>query len=241
MPPKWIEAKLTEIKPVTDKIRNFYLTLNDEDRFGFLPGQFVTFDLPVSEKRLQRWKSYSIANRPDGSNTLEFCIVHLDGGLGSGYLFNEVQPGSLLRFKGPDGIFTLKEPIDYDLVMLCTGTGVAPFKSMLDHIFHHNIPHRQLHLIFGTRKEEDILYRKEFEEYAAVHPEFRYDVVLSRQENWPGYKGHIHQVYLKEYAETRPDVRFMICGWSQMSDQATEYLTQKCGYEKSQVHCELYG
>ncbi|GAB1397441.1 hypothetical protein MASR1M65_22200 [Saprospiraceae bacterium] len=57
MPPKWIEAKLTEIKPVTDKIRNFYLTLNDEDRFGFLPGQFVTFDLPVSEKRLQRWKS----------------------------------------------------------------------------------------------------------------------------------------------------------------------------------------
>lgn len=241
MPAKWIEAKVINITSVTNRIRKFYLQLNEEECFSFLPGQFITFDLPISEKRLQRWKSYSIANRPDGSNVLELCIVHLDGGLGSGYFFDEVVVGTVLKFKGPDGVFTLTEPLDYDLVMLCTGTGVAPFKSMIDHIFHNNIPHKKLHLIFGTRKEEDIVYRKEFEEYAASHPEFSYDIVLSQQTDWPGHKGHIHQVYMKEYEQTRADLKFMICGWNQMTDQAVENLTHKCNYPAKQVHCELYG
>lgn len=241
MPVTWYNGRVVEIIPVSDKIKRFFLVIDEVDSFHFYAGQFITFDLPISEKRLNRWKSYSIASRPDDSNIIELCIVHMEGGSGSGYFFNEVTVGTLLKFKGPDGAFILKQPIDHDLVLLCTGTGVAPFKSMLDHIFYNNIPHRKIHLIFGTRHEKDILYRKEFEYYAGASDSFTYDVVLSREPAWKGLKGHIHQVYLEKYAGPRPDVRFMICGWSKMIDEAIANLLLECKYDRSQIHYELYG
>jgi ferredoxin-NADP reductase len=241
MPTTWYEGQVIEIKSVSQKIKRFFIVLPDVATFDFEPGQFITFDLPISDKRTNRWKSYSIANAPDGSNILELCIVHLEGGSGSGYFFNDVKVGSVLKFKGPDGAFVLRQPLDFDLVLLCTGTGVAPFKSMVDHIFFNKIPFKKIHLIFGTRKEEDIIYRQEFESYAAVNNNFTYDVVLSKEANWEGKKGHIHQVYLEKYAESRPDLKFMICGWSKMIDEAVANLLITCKYERSQVQYELYG
>jgi CDP-4-dehydro-6-deoxyglucose reductase len=241
MPTKWFEGTVIEIDQISEKVRKYFVKLSEPESFQYEAGQFVTFDLPVSEKRLQRWRSYSIANRPDNSNILEFCIVYLDGGIGSGFFFNEVKIGSVLKFKGPDGAFVLKIPIEYDLVLLCTGTGVAPFKSMLDHIFFHNIPHRNIHLIFGTRKEEDIIYRNEFEAYASSKKDFIYDVVLSQEPNWHGIKGHIHQVYLQKYDVPRSDIKFMICGWSKMIDEAVANLLITSKYDRTQIHYELYG
>ncbi len=241
MPTTWYQAQVTQIINVSSKIKRFILSIDDNEVFLFEAGQFITFDLPISEKRLNRWRSYSIASRPDGTNKIELCIVHLEGGGGSAYFFTEVKIGTLLKFKGPDGSFTLKQPIDYDLVMLCTGTGIAPFKSMLDHIFFHNITHKNIHLIFGTRKETDIIYRQELQTLASEQESLTYDVVLSQEPLWHGKKGHIHQVYLEQYGDTRPDVKFMICGWSKMVDEAVANLLVKCNYDRTQIHFELYG
>lgn len=238
---KWYDGKVLEVRQQGTRIKHFIIEVITEEVFDFKAGQFVTFDLPISEKRLQRWRSYSIANRPDQSNQIELCIVYTPGGVGSAYFFNEVEVGTILKFKGPDGAFVLREPLDFDLIMLCTGTGVAPFKSMLEHIYHENVPHKKLHLIFGTRFKEDILYRKEFEQMSKDHPEFYYDIVLSKEEGWNGYNGHIHQVYTKQYAELRPDVKFYICGWSQMIDEAVANLIIKTQYDRTQILYELYG
>lgn len=198
-------------------------------------------DLPIGEKRLQRWRSYSIANPPDHSKLLEFCIVNAEEGLGSKYLFEEVREGSTLKFKGPDGGFVLPEKIEKDLVLICTGTGIAPFRSMIWDLKKNHKPHRNIHLIFGTREESGILYRDEWEEIRQSTPGFSYDVALSRQENWPGWKGYVHQIYLEKYTSPRPDVDFYICGWSNMIDEAVAKLLLQLKYERSQIHYELYG
>ncbi len=72
-------------------------------------------------------------------------------------------------------------------------------------------------------------------------PGFRYDVALSRQENWSGSKGHVHQIYLDQYASPRPDLDFYLCGWSNMIDEAVANLLVQLKYERSQIHYELYG
>ena len=241
MPTTWHDGIVRSIASPAPHIRNFQVEVPALQSFDFQAGQFITLDLPIGEKRLQRWRSYSIANPPDGSNQLELCIVNSPEGLGTTYLFEQIQAGSVLKFKGPDGGFVLPETIEKDLVFICTGTGIAPFRSMILDLIKTGKPHRNIHLIFGTREESGILYRAEFEALKAELPGFKYDVALSRQADWAGVKGHVHQIYLEQYATPRPDLTFYLCGWSNMIDEAVANLIVKMGYDRSQVHYELYG
>ncbi len=238
---KWYDSKIIKIETESSTTKRIWVEVSDVDRIDFKAGQFVTMDLPIHEKRLKRWRSYSIANSPDGTNVLEFCIVKLEGGAGSTYLLDEAKIGTAIRFKGPDGGFVLPETIDKDLVLICTGTGVAPFRSMIGDLINKKKDFKNIHLIFGTRLEEGILYRKEFEQWEKDIPGFKYSIALSREENWNGHKGYVHPIYLEDHKEIRDDVDFYICGWSNMIDDAVANLLVTLGYDKSQVHYELYG
>lgn len=237
----WYDSKIIRISEESPNTRRFWLKIEGVDSFPFRAGQFVTMDLPIGEKRQQRWRSYSIANAPDGSNVLEFCIVHLDGGLATTYFFEEAALGTPVRFKGPDGNFVLPDPIPHDLILVCTGTGVAPFRSMVWDVFNQKKAYNKIHLIFGTRTADGVLYQSEFESLAQQMPGFRYSVTLSREEKPGFHHGYVHACYLHEYAEKRPDVTFLLCGWSEMVDEAVANLIVKLGYDRSQVKYELYG
>lgn len=241
MPVIWYEGVVRDIQNETPQVRRFWIEIPALQEFSFRSGQFITLDLPIGEKRLHRWRSYSIASRPDGSNLIELCIVRSPDGLGTQYLFEEVQPGSVLKCKGPEGGFVLPEPLHYPVVMVCTGTGIVPFRSMLADLQHRRIAHPPIHLIFGTRTEDSILYRAELEAFARDNPHFQYDIVLSRQPDWPGYQGHVHQVYLEKYPQPDPNLHFYLCGWSNMIDEAVALLFQRLHCQRTQIHYELYG
>ncbi len=241
---KWKEAVITRIEQRTPTVRSFWVAVPELDRLDYRPGQFLTLDLPISERRRERWRSYSIAAAPDGSNEAELCVVHLPGGKGSTWLFEETGVGTELLTKEPGGVFTLPDrPLDFDVVMVCTGTGIAPFRAMLQ----ERLPResRRFHLIFGCRRAEDILYREELAALALKHPNFTYTVTLSREETdqasaFETLPGYVHQVYERDYPTPRPDLRFYLCGWSQMVDEARERLL-KLGHSAEQVILELYG
>ena len=236
---KWYNSKVIDIQEASPTTKRFWLEV--EENVDFIPGQFVTMDLPISDKRLKRWRSYSIANPPDGSNILEFCIVNLEGGLASEYFFNDVDLNTIIKFKGPSGTFTLPELINDDLVLICTGTGVAPYRSMILDLLNSETYHKKIHLIFGTRYENGILYRNEFEKIANQNDWFTYDIALSRQENWNSYKGYIHKIYMEKYNGNTGNKRFYLCGWTQMVDEAVANLLLKLNVDKSYIHYELYG
>ena len=246
---KWYDSHIVKIEIETPTTKRIWVKVETDEPLTYQAGQFVTMDLPISEKRLKRWRSYSIANAPNGLNTeggddeLEFCIVKAENSTGgSKYLCEEASIGTPIRFKGPDGTFVLKQPLDNrDLVFICTGTGIAPFRSMIWDIYNQQIPHRKIHLIFGARYEKDILYRKELEELENLLPNFKFDIALSRESTWQGHKGYVHGVYTEGYREKRADVDFYICGWSNMIDDAVAKLIVDLGYDKSQIHYELYG
>ena len=96
----WRKAVVTRIEEEADSTRRFYMQVPGLETFDFKPGQFITLDLPIHEKPAKRWRSYSIASWPNGTNELELVIVLLEGGAGTTYLFNEVKPGSELTFRG---------------------------------------------------------------------------------------------------------------------------------------------
>jgi CDP-4-dehydro-6-deoxyglucose reductase len=242
----WQTGKVIRIEQEAAQTRRFWIQLSSLRSFEFEPGQFVTLDLPIHEKLNKRIRSYSIASWPDGTNVIELVIVLLEGGAGTNYLFNEVSVGSELTLRGPQGIFTLPEVIEKDLFFICTGTGIAPFRAMSNHILNCNIAHRNIYLIFGCRHFEDALYRKEMTELARQLPSFHYIPTFSRETpdaNNPQLRtGYVHAIYeeLCSRQETPRPAHFFLCGWKNMIDEAKQRI-QALGYDRKSIHQELYG
>jgi glycine betaine catabolism B len=240
----WRTAKVIKIENETANTKRFWLQVPELESFDYKPGQFVTLDLPIHEKKNKRWRSYSIASWPDGTNIFELIIVLMEEGAGTTYLFNEINVGSEILFRGAQGVFILPDVLDTDYYLICTGTGIAPFRSMLHNIALHNILHKNVYLIFGTRKKENLLYYEELKTLAANNLGIHYIPVLSREE-WEGATGYVHQAYkdliaVKKSGLALPPANFYLCGWKNMIDEAKATITEM-GYDRKAIHQELYG
>jgi ferredoxin-NADP reductase len=234
----WRIGKVIKIEQQTYNTRRFFIQVPELTSFDFKAGQFVTLDLPIHEKPNKRWRSYSIASWPDGTNVFELCIVLLEGGAGTTYLFNEIKEGSEITLRGPVGVFTLPDPIEKDLFLICTGTGIAPFRSMANSIKLHKPAFKNVHLIFGCRTQKDLLYFDELMQLQNELPGFFYHPVLSREE-WSGKRGYVHAVY-EELCADKQSASFFLCGWKAMIDEAKQRI-QALGYDRKAIHQELYG
>jgi ferredoxin-NADP reductase len=234
----WQRGIIAKMEQATPNTRRFWIQLPDTSVFDFKPGQFVTLDLPISEQRNKRWRSYSIASPPDGTNVLELIIVNVEGGAGTNFIFHELAIGSEVRLRGPQGSFLLPNTQGKDLFLICTGTGIAPFRSMVDYMSTHHLPHNNIYLIFGTRFRHDILYMQEMEQLQQLLPRFKFIPVLSR-ETWTGASGYVHPIYEGLCSEHQPAI-FMLCGWRNMVDEAVTRITA-LGYDKKDIYTELYG
>ncbi len=234
----WRKGTVSRLQDETADTRRFWIEVPELGSFDFIPGQFVTLDLPIHEKPNKRWRSYSIASPPDGTNVFELVIVLDKNGLGTPYLFNEIKEGSELMFRGPQGVFILKEPFDKDIFLICTGTGIAPFRSMVHHIKNNNISYTNIYLIFGCRTKESLLYYDEFVTLQKEMKNFYYIPTLSR-ERWEGNTGYVHPIYQSLCADKR-NASFLLCGWKGMIDEAKENILTM-GYDKKDIHVEIYG
>jgi CDP-4-dehydro-6-deoxyglucose reductase len=234
----WRTGKVIKIEDHTHNTRRFWIAVPELEKFDFVPGQFVTLDLPIHEKSNKRWRSYSIASWPDGTNVFELLIVQAKEGLGTRYLFNDVTVGSELTFRGAQGVFILPESLDKDIFLICTGTGIAPFRSMVNYLFLQAIPAGNIHLVFGCRHKEDLLYYEELKELEHKLPGFHYHPTLSRV-HWEGHHGYVHGIY-EELCKDRQPAQFFLCGWKHMIDEARIRIVEM-GYDKKAVHLELYG
>ena len=237
----WRTGKVIRIEDATHNTKRFWIQVPEVEVFDFKPGQFVTLDLPIHEKKNKRWRSYSIASHPDGSNIFELVIVLLEGGAGTNYLFNEVAEGSEILLRGPQGVFILPEVLDTDIFLICTGTGIAPFRSMAHYIKLHNIPHKNIYVIFGCRLTTDCLYGNELMLLQSQMPGFIYLPTFSRETaDKQVAVGYVHSVYEGIINQVKPTAKFYLCGWKNMIDDARNKLAA-LGYDKKDIHFELYG
>jgi len=159
-------------------------TLEFPDPFTFIPGQWVMVFDDRGNKR-----PYSIAS-PPGSKAIKLCVKVVPSGVLSQY-FLSLEKGDMVKLAGPYGVFTIQVPLKLDTVFIATGTGIAPFLSMLPAIFEAGTE-KEVWLFFGAKTEKDLICRRELEYMERENKNFHYIPVLSRQE-WDGRMGRVQQ------------------------------------------------
>jgi ferredoxin-NADP reductase len=172
--------------------------------FNFQAGQF--FSVAIKEKLA---KHFSFSNSPTEEGFIELT-TKMTGSEFKNAL-NALKEGETVGIKGPFGTFTY-DPAFKKIAFLSGGIGITPIRSICKYLTDMNVECDVI-LLYGNNREEDITFRKDFEEMASKLKRLRFvNVLSSPKASWSGYRGFINSdVLLKEMSDFKERV-FYICG-----------------------------
>lgn len=232
-------------RDVTPSVKHLAFFREDGVIPQYVPGQFITLHILNAEgKKLHR--SYSLASAPCAEGILEMAAAYVEGGVASQLLFN-LQPGGTVTAGGPYGLFVLKDEQPQRYVLVGTGTGITPYRSMLPELakrFSAN-PALSVDLILGVRIKADALFAQEFVDFAKQFPgRFRFHSCYSREQ--PTSITEPHEI-LGRVQDRFPGLALnpttdivYLCGNPAMIDAAFGNLTEGYGFDKKSVRREKY-
>lgn len=198
----------------------FQFDFSYPEELDFLAGQFFMLEVPTPERKMTR--SYSIASEPDNKEVFSLCVKLLEGGIGSEYL-RKMQLGDEASFMAPFGHFVIKDNRK-DAILVATGTGLAPFMSMIPTWFKAGAT-QQITLYFGVRHQEDLFYVEQLRAWEAEHSNFKAVVTLSQApENWKDETGRVTE-HLQNLSFENSTV--YICGNGDMVKSVKDLLDTK--------------
>src|SRR5450631_1830323 len=231
-------ARLARSVSLSNQTKHLEFEMKGVPRVGFVGGQWLSLKHTKPDGE-EITRAYSIASPPDNDNRFALCLNRVQDGFMSNFLC-DMNAGDELPAQGPFGDFILRPPLR-DTIFIATGTGIAPFRSMLHWLLAEESRHqnKQLWLVFGSRHEPDIYYHDEFLSLAAAHANFHYHPTLSRgAQEWTGLRGYV-QEHVAEIVQGRTDMHAYICGLDKMV-KANRDLLKGMGCDRKSILYEKY-
>lgn len=238
-------ARLVRREDASDSLACFWVRF-DGDPTPFETGQYMTIGVMVAGRLVQR--PYSVASAPAvaGTDGYEFYIRLVQGGQFTPLLWR-MPVGQRMRMIGPKGKFTLQPDDDRTHIFISSGTGNAPFVSMMRQLLIDGRP-RTVVFLNGVSYQDEFGYRDVVESWQASgdYPVTYLPTVSRpadpRNEGWTGRTGRVETILgpvLDELGLSPADSIAYICGNPDMILAAEATLLQR-GYPEDQVHKELY-
>ena len=189
-PAKTIPCRLDSISLSAEDVVEIQLRTPPSSPLKYLPGQYIDV---IGKEGLRR--SYSIANAPREDGKLTLHIRKVDAGAMSQYWFHEAKENDLLRLEGPLGSFCLRESVASNLILLATGTGIAPIKAILESLSISKAVngYDKIFLYWGGRVVSDLYWHPRFHTLP-----FKFVPVLSREIPNQGFKGYVQGAVLDD-------------------------------------------
>lgn len=223
-------APLLQFKRLTDDVFQYDFAFSEP--VDFKAGQFFLLD--VSDATFKGTRAYSIASAPSNKGFFSICLKILPDGKASNLLKN-MKVGEEAHFQAPFGHFVIQDS-PKEIVMIATGTGLAPFMSMLLDLFEKKDP-RNVTLLFGVRYEQDLFYVDLLREWEKKESHFKAMITVSRpSEGWTGLNGRVTQ-HLDIVDPLQSQV--YICGNGDMVKEVKTALEAK-GVPKTDIHWEQF-
>ena len=237
--PKRLNLQVSEIIEESPSTKTLRMVSVD----GYLPpfeaGQYINLFVSVAGIRTSR--PYSIASSPAQSAYYDVTLRRVADGFVSNYLLDEVNAGNTFTSTSPSGQFYYN-PLFHgdDLVFLAGGSGITPFMSMIREVAERNLA-RNIHLIYGSRDPEDIIFMKELEDRAGRHANVTFTPVISEPPaSYSGHTGFITAELIKELAGDISGKMFYVCGPEDMYTFCLGEL-EKLGVKAKRIRLEMYG
>ena len=215
------------------------LQLPANDRLQYHAGQYVEFILRDGARR-----SYSMANAPHtqvDKPGIELHLRHLPGGKFTDHVFGAMKEKDILRIEGPFGSFFLREDSDKPIILLASGTGVAPIKAIIEQLQHTN-SQRQAVLYWGCRSKADLYLNDWALNAAAQMPNLTYVPVLSEpkpEDAWTGRTGFVHQAVMHDHPNLM-NYQVYACGVPVMVESAKRDFEIKCGLPDDEFYADSF-
>ncbi len=241
---RYYEVEVTHIEMLSSHARRVDIRRVDGEAFAFRAGQFLMMWFEHKGKRQNR--SYSVAGPlvpGEVAETLELSIALVDGGLGSAIVADWVV-GSTFTASGPHGRFVVRDDDTQSLVLVGTGTGIAPYRSMIPQLTAVLQAGRHVDLVFGARDEEQFLYGSEWSALDEQFEHFTYWRCADEAKDpaaWTaagGVAGRV-QVALDQIEDRTAEAVFYLCGNPMMVEDVKERL-QARGIERARIRTEAY-
>lgn len=231
---KLFKAPVKKITKLTENVWVYDFDYSN-DPLDFQPGQFFMIDiLDGNPQKAQR--SYSIESSPSNKEFFSICIKLIEGGRGSNY-FKSLKVGDECNFIGAYGRFVLQDS-EKDIVMVATGTGVAPFMSMLRVLWDKGF-NKPVTLYFGVKNESDLFYLDILQQWEQEHDNFTLLITLSDPPaGWKGLKGRV-TTHLEDAMIDPGNTSIYLCGNGGMIKDVREMMLAK-GVQKEDIHFEQF-
>ena len=178
----------------------------------FRAGQYISLKLPIDGSFVTR--SYSLCSSPKEALGGKYSITVRanPGGFAADRLLSEKKVGDTIISSGPQGFFYYEDLRDAKRVVgLAGGSGITPFLSIARALCD-GIENFELTLLYGSRTEEDILFRGELDEIARVCPKFKVVHILSDEEKEGFELGFITADMIAKYAPAEEEYSVFLCG-----------------------------
>lgn len=218
-------------------------TIQLVSKTGILPifeaGQYLNIFTEIEGVRTSR--PYSISSSPLQRAYFEITVARTKSGFVSDFLLDNVKVGDEFFANCPSGTFHFN-PIFHSKksVMIAGGSGITPFMSMCREIFDSRLD-RQVHLIYGCRNSESVLFKKELESLALSYENFTFTLVLSEAEKgFMGQKGFIDAKCITDLIKDIKTSTFYICGPQIMNDFVVKAL-ESLDVRKAMIRREMFG
>ncbi len=232
------EATIEQIIERTPDTRSFFLRVANGQKLSFLPGQFLSFLLPIGGETITR--AYTIASLPEEEEYLEICLNQVVDGPGSSYLFS-LKEADVLCFTGPWGTFVLGQPMDTEYIFIADRVGVVPFRSMIARLLTAS-GNSTTQLLYGAPHERDLLYTTEWQGWERQCASFSFRPLINECEP-ERYSientllPYIEQNFVKEASHRNR--QFYICGLGRPILLLKDLL-RGAGYERRAVKYEKW-
>jgi CDP-4-dehydro-6-deoxyglucose reductase len=242
-PPLKMPARVSTLTRAAPDVTVMKLQLPATVAFKYRAGQYVEFILRDGARR-----SYSIATAPEqlgSSPAIELHLRHMPGGKFTDHVFGAMKEKDILRLEGPFGSFFLREDGDEatgkPIVLLASGTGLAPIKAIVEHMQAVGIT-RSATLYWGCRSKVDLYQHDWAQAKAATMPNLRYVPVLSEarpEDDWRGRTGLVHLAVMADL----PDLsghEVYACGAPVMVEAAERDFVSRCALPAEAFYADSF-
>ena len=238
----WNDAELLEcamVIPETADTATIAFRAPSGAWFDYLPGQFLTLELPVPGGSVQR--TYTISSSPSRPLSISITVKAQPGSIGTRWMLDHLKPGMQLKAYGPAGQFTFHRHPASKYLFISAGSGITPMMSMTMWAWDSGeMP--DIAFVHAARKPADIIFKRRLEQFASRVPglQLRFTVEeVDPFEVWSGFRGRLNQIMLGLMAPDYLEREVFCCGPEPFMRSVREMLAA-LGYDMARYHEESF-